>query len=565
MCRFSPPPTPRRFGDPKKFIMKSGVCLSLSTLVDRTSALVYMLVQYVLIWLFKPPPPPGAEYPKSPKGRIAIVGAGVTGISSAAHAVAHGFDVVIYEQGDTVGGVWTRVNETSGLQINSLLYRFHPAVLWSSSFPSRDEVVHQVRKIWKQYHLEPRTRFNTPVKSVRRVKGTGLPPQGDSSSPRSRWIINDGEDGIFDAVVATVGTCGMPKRVEFPGLLSAEGVTSESDSDNGDKHEGRREPEVFGEDVIHSSELDKWIIPRNVVVGALIAGQPAGREWPIWLTWQKVITWWNYRDVPELVPARIGLFETTPIVNDEFAKVVKSGKCRYVRGDIVRFTNGGVRVKVRRRQEKPGEGKAEREYAGDLVVLATGFKRPQFDFFQDELFPKGYDGPNLYLQGFSTEDWSVLTTNATFQHGMGSVGHVHIGIYMRILFTFLVDTKTRPTRQEMKLWVDIVRFIKRDAPGGAFSFFTYTELMIWLLLFHISSLARLKRCEGVEDKHGPVPPASPVVSLDVAPSVIVDAVVVPPLPSIAFTLGPRPASDPLPLPTTTKVGGFVPPEMDWLS
>ncbi|OSC98614.1 hypothetical protein PYCCODRAFT_1480508 [Trametes coccinea BRFM310] len=64
---------------------------------------------------------------------------------------------------------------------------------------------------------------------------------------------------------------------------------------------------------------------------------------------------------------------------------------------------------------------------------------------------------------------------------------------------------------------------------------------------------------------GPVPPASPVVSLDVAPSVVVDAVVVPPLPSIAFTLGPRPASDPLPLPTTTKVGGFVPPEMDWLS
>ncbi|KAL7278194.1 hypothetical protein ACG7TL_008168 [Trametes sanguinea] len=81
---------------------------------------------------------------------------------------------------------------------------------------------------------------------------------------------------------------------------------------------------------------------------------------------------------------------------------------------------------------------------------------------------------------------------------------------------------------------------------------------------------------------GPVPPASPTVSLEVAPSPAVDAVV-PPLPSIAFsfgesvdhnpaewrltttTVGPRPASDPLPLPTVTKVGGFVPPEMDWLS
>ncbi|KAJ2971639.1 hypothetical protein NUW54_g12459 [Trametes sanguinea] len=84
---------------------------------------------------------------------------------------------------------------------------------------------------------------------------------------------------------------------------------------------------------------------------------------------------------------------------------------------------------------------------------------------------------------------------------------------------------------------------------------------------------------------GPIPPALPVVSLDAAPTPVVDAVV-PPLPSIAFTLGksaehgpppylrarrlttstgPRPASDPLPLPTHTNAGGFVPPEMDWLS
>ncbi|KAI9058978.1 FAD/NAD-P-binding domain-containing protein [Trametes sanguinea] len=514
-------------------MMKIGACLSPSTLVDTISATVYLLIQHVLIWLFKPPPPPGPEYPKNPKGRIAVIGAGVTGISSAAHAIAHGFDVVIYEQADTVGGVWARVNETSGLQIHSLLYRFHPGVLWSCSFPNREEVVHEVRRIWKEYHLESRTRFNTRVSLIRRVKGTGPSSQGDAlRGSRSRWIINDGEDGIFDAVVATVGTCGMPMRVDFPGLSSEECCTSESDTDHEGKYEGRSEQEVYGGDVVHSSELDdvqfvgrrvlvvgsgasgveavetalekgakgcvmiarddKWILPRNVVVGALIAGMPVGREVPLWLNWQKVITWWNYRDVPELLPARIGLFETTPIVNDEFAKIVKSGMCQYVRGDVVRFTGGGVRVKVRARQEKPGEGRCEREYAGDVVVLATGFKRPRLDLFEADLFPRGYDGPNLYLQGFSTEDWSVLTTNATYLHGMGSVGHVHIGIYMRILFMFLMDPATRPTRQEMKLWVDLVRFIKCDAPGGAFNFFTYTELMIWLLLSHIFRLARLK-------------------------------------------------------------------------
>lgn len=39
------------------------------------------------------------------------------------------------------GGIWAHVNKTSGLQLNSLLYRFHPAVLWSKSFPQRDEIL----------------------------------------------------------------------------------------------------------------------------------------------------------------------------------------------------------------------------------------------------------------------------------------------------------------------------------------------------------------------------------------------------------------------------------------
>jgi hypothetical protein len=34
----------------------------------------------------------------------------------------------------------------------------------------------------------------------------------------SRWIINDGSDGIFDAVIVTVGTCGVPEWVGFDGM-----------------------------------------------------------------------------------------------------------------------------------------------------------------------------------------------------------------------------------------------------------------------------------------------------------------------------------------------------------
>ena len=82
----------------------------------------YVLVQHIIVWLFKPvrphskslrflfylfsllqPPPPSPELPQQVNGRIAVIGAGLTGVSSAAHAIAHGFDVVIYEQTDEVG------------------------------------------------------------------------------------------------------------------------------------------------------------------------------------------------------------------------------------------------------------------------------------------------------------------------------------------------------------------------------------------------------------------------------------------------------------------------------
>ncbi len=42
--------------------------------------------------------------------------------------------------------------------------------------------------------------------------------------------------------------------------------------------------------------------------------------------------------------------------------------------------------------------------------------------------------------------------------------------------TFLMDKDARPTPRDMKLWVDVVRFVKRGAKGGALGFFTYMEL-----------------------------------------------------------------------------------------
>ncbi|KAI0703404.1 hypothetical protein BC835DRAFT_1410684 [Cytidiella melzeri] len=652
----------------------------------------YVFLQHVIVFAFKPPPPESGKSVKY-RGRIAVVGAGLTGISSAAHAVAHGFDVVIYEKDDHVGGIWASVNRTSGLQLNSLLYRFHPSVIWKRGFPQRDEILGaEIHRIHDEYALDQRTRFNTPVTSIKRKEGSGKPSNSESDTASSKWIVNDGEDGEFDAVIVTVGTCGEPNMVQMKGMpgwkdekkrkqekeakekqdeerkdregkaqdrqvadldgvwetpkedpkaverdqvekkeqgfpdpheayvaddkptqddsnyhksghsngvwdkhkpsvnawdlqreqvnkkdqgfpkpgeaydvgedtqepvekVMEEGVHEQVRGDHHTRHHSKKarkhhhseingkhsaedddnDDDVFKGPIIHSSGLDhddapefrdkiivvigsgasaveavetalakgakkcvvlarqdKWIIPRNIIVDTLVSSQPFGREMPLSFVWERFITWYNYRGVEDLVPKHLGLFEGTPVVNDEFLKHVRAGKCDYVRGDTERLTSRGVRVNVRQRDSKPGDEGQIKEFDADVVVMATGFSKPKIDFLPDDLFPEGYERPNLYLQNFATEDWSILMTNSSYMNAIGTVGHFHIGIYARILMTFLMDKDARPMPKDMKLWVDVIRFVKRGAKGGALGFFTYMELTIWLLLFHLFRFDRVK-------------------------------------------------------------------------
>lgn len=133
------------------------------------------------------------------------------------------------------------------------------------------------------------------------------------------------------------------------------------------------------------------------------------------------------------------------------------------------------------------------------IVLATGFERPSIEMLPKDLFPeektgRSYARPNLYLQNFATEDCSVLLTNSSYEQGIGTVGNWHIGIYTRIMCAFLLDERCRPVPDAMKLWVDLLTWIKFTAWGSnanALAFFTYLELVLWVTTFHLFRLSRL--------------------------------------------------------------------------
>ena len=102
----------------------SGLEHYLRQLINSPFTFIYHVIQYFLDDFLSPTPPPPNVQLGRPK--IAIIGAGLTGVSSAAHCVGHGFDVTIFEAGspDSLGGIWAKVNNTSGLQIHSVVSWF---------------------------------------------------------------------------------------------------------------------------------------------------------------------------------------------------------------------------------------------------------------------------------------------------------------------------------------------------------------------------------------------------------------------------------------------------------
>jgi len=91
--------------------------------------LIYQLIQWFLDKLLSPAAPaPGAHLGRP---KIAIIGAGLTGVAAASHCVGHGFDVRIFEKGDrkALGGIWSVSRIQSISQIPSFK-KYHVASLY---------------------------------------------------------------------------------------------------------------------------------------------------------------------------------------------------------------------------------------------------------------------------------------------------------------------------------------------------------------------------------------------------------------------------------------------------
>lgn len=159
---------------------------------------------------------------------------------------------------ETVGGIWAKVNNTSGLQIHSIMYRFHPSVKWSGGYPGRKEIVGAIKELWERYNLEDKTRFETRVEKVYKDQ-------------QGRWIINNPSNGRFDGVIAAIGTCGDPKMPHMPGQEKYKGEICHSCQLDGKDAKGKKVLIVGGgasaiealEFVAHEESKKAYVLARS--------------------------------------------------------------------------------------------------------------------------------------------------------------------------------------------------------------------------------------------------------------------------------------------------------------
>lgn len=159
--------------------------------------------------------------------RVAVIGAGAAGLCAARHLLARGVDVVVYELGSCIGGLWVFDNDNGlapayqSLHLNSearvTAYRDFPFPEGGPLYPDHRQVRRYLEDYAEKFGVKPRIRFRSRVVDV-------APLPGD----RWRVQLEDGGGGDFDAVVVGSGHQGSPSHPGWRKDFSGEYLHSHS-------------------------------------------------------------------------------------------------------------------------------------------------------------------------------------------------------------------------------------------------------------------------------------------------------------------------------------------------
>lgn len=154
--------------------------------------------------------------------RVAIIGAGMSGILVAHRLQQAGIDYTVFEKSDNVGGTWQQ-NTYPGCRLDTpnfaYSYAFAQNPRWPSEFSEQRDILKFFEQLGRQFAITDRVRLETEVLSARYQEETA---QWQLRVKRTGGVT---EEHFFEAVISSVGQLGRPKIPAIPGAEKFAGAT----------------------------------------------------------------------------------------------------------------------------------------------------------------------------------------------------------------------------------------------------------------------------------------------------------------------------------------------------
>ncbi len=138
---------------------------------------------------------------------IVILGAGFGGIIYAGKLLRAGFNVILLEKSDTLGGVWNHIaNQWSMVQINEPSYRFD--LDYDGHYPEdytpKSQILEQAAAYCKKYDIHKKIRFHAEAKKITK-----------NSNGSYTVHYNDNEQITADGVIISTGRLQSVKKIPY--------------------------------------------------------------------------------------------------------------------------------------------------------------------------------------------------------------------------------------------------------------------------------------------------------------------------------------------------------------
>ncbi|MDX5593428.1 flavin-containing monooxygenase [Pseudovibrio sp. SPO723] len=338
--------------------------------------------------------------------RVAVIGAGPSGLAAMKNFKDFGFNVVGFERGRGVGGNWrfddeaghSSVFEHTHIISSKTLsqYEDYPFPDWVADYPSHQVLRNYFEGYAATFGLMPLIRFQTEIEQLEPDRGGGW---------RLRWMDHGkaahGEDS-FDAVCVCNGHHHTPRYPDYPGEFNGEFLHS---------HEFKRAERFRGKRILviggGNSACDVAVETARVSARTVISWRRGYHLFPKFLFGQPIDVlmkrfvhgpfWLQKKTLAYLLwlvqgsNRKIGLQDpdheilaTHPTVNSDLYSAIRHGDVQ-PKGDIDRFHGATVHFK---------DGSQE---DFDTIIACTGYKI-QHAFIDPSLFDFSKGTPRLYMK-----------------------------------------------------------------------------------------------------------------------------------------------------------------------